>query len=171
MTVQTFHIGVTQPARSTIDAAARGILMKKAEDEAYTLIEEKALNNFQWSNERGPPKQVGGKLEVTALTLLNAKVDAMNPRLERLNVNAVNSSAPPPSCEICGSIGHLTENCQDRSPFAQNTSDQVNYVNNFNWRPTNDPYSNTYNPYWRNHPSFSYRLNPFAIPQMNARQR
>ena len=51
--------------------------------------------------------EVKGKLEVDELTLLNAKVDAMTQRLERLNVNAVNSSAPPASCEVCGSIGHL----------------------------------------------------------------
>ena len=49
------------------------------------------LNNFQLS------KRVGGNHEVDALTLLNAKVDAMTQRLERLNVNAVNSSAPPPT--------------------------------------------------------------------------
>jgi len=125
--------------------------MNKTEDEAYNLIEDMVLKNFQWSNEWGQPKQVGRKLEVDTLTLLSAKVDAMTQRLERLNVNAVNSSAPPLSCEICGSIDHLTENCQVGSPFAQNTSDQVNYINNFNTRLTNDPYSNTYNPGWRNY--------------------
>jgi len=120
--------------------------MNKTEDEAYNLIEEMALNNFQWSNEGAQPKQVGCKLEVDALTLLNTKTDAMTQRLERLNMNALNSSAPPPSCEICGSIDHFTENCQVGSPFAPSTSDQVNYVNNFNLISTNDPYSSTYNP-------------------------
>lgn len=85
-------------------------------------------------------------------------------------MNALNSSALPPSYEICGSIDHLTENCQVGSPFAKNTSYQVNYVSNFNLRPINDPYSNTYNPGWRNHPNFSYRPNPSLMPQMNARQ-
>jgi len=51
------------------------------EDEAYNLIEEMALNNFQWSNERGQPKRVGGKVEVDALTLLSAKVDAMTQKV------------------------------------------------------------------------------------------
>ena len=77
--------------QSTIDAAAGGTLMNKAEDKAYNLIEEMALNNFQWSTKRGQPKQVGGKLEVDALTLLSGKVDAMTQRLDRMNVNAVNS--------------------------------------------------------------------------------
>jgi len=42
---------VTQLVRSTNDAAAGGTLMNKPEDEAYYLIEEMALNNFQWSTE------------------------------------------------------------------------------------------------------------------------
>jgi len=141
--------------------------MNKTEDEAYNLIEEMALNNYQWSTERGQPKRVGGKLEVDALTLLSGKVDAMTQRMDRMNVNVVNSSAPPP-CEICGSVDHLTLNCQVGSPFAQDAN-EVNYINNFNPRPTNDPYSNTYNPGWRNHPNFSYKPNPPNVPQMNAR--
>ena len=144
--------------------------MNKTEDEAYNLIEEMALNNFQWSNEGAQPKQVGCKLEVDALTLLNTKTDAMTQRLERLNMNALNSSAPPPSCEICGSIDHFTENCQVGSLFAQNTSDQVNYINNFDLIPTNGPYSDIYNPAWRNHPNFSYRPHPSTMPHMNARR-
>jgi len=93
----------------------------------------------------------------------------MTQRLDRMNVNAVNSSAPP-SCEICGSIDHLTLNCQVGSPFAQDIN-EVNYVNNFNPRPTSDLYSNTYNPGWRNHPNFSYRPNPNSpnMPQLNAK--
>jgi len=51
MIIQACHNGVTQPMRSTIDATAGGTLMSKTEDEAYNLIEEMGLNNFQWSTE------------------------------------------------------------------------------------------------------------------------
>jgi len=93
----------------------------------------------------------------------------MTQRLERINVSAVNSSAPP-LCEICGSIKHVTLNCQVGSSFSQ-VSSEVNYVQYFNSRPANDPYSSTYNPGWRNHPNFSYRcnLNPPNMPLMNSR--
>ena len=47
MIVQTFYNGVTQPLRSTSDAA-RGTFINKAEDKAYNLTEEIALNNFHW---------------------------------------------------------------------------------------------------------------------------
>ena len=95
----------------------RGTLINKTEDEAYNLIEKMALNNFQWFTKRVRLKQVGGKLQVDALTLLSAKIDAMSQRLDRINVNAVKSSVSPP-CEIWGSIEHVTLNCQVRSSFS-----------------------------------------------------
>ena len=36
--------------------------------------------------------------------------------------------------------------------------EEVNFVGEFpNSQPRNDPYSNSYNPYWRNHPNFSWQ--------------
>jgi len=73
----------------------------------------------------------------------------MTQRLDRANVNVVNSSVPFP-CEICGSIEHVTLNRQVGSPFSQDPS-KVNYVQNSNPRPANGPNSSTYNPGWKNH--------------------
>ena len=86
--------------------------MSKTEEEAYNLIEEMALNNYQWSSERGQPKSVGGKFDINALTLLPTKMDVMTQKLDRLNVDVVNSCAPSPSYDRCGSHDHVTENCQ-----------------------------------------------------------
>jgi len=47
MVVQTFYNGVTQLVRSMIDAATGGTLMCNMEAEAFNLIEEMALNNYQ----------------------------------------------------------------------------------------------------------------------------
>ena len=128
-----------------------------------------ALNNLQWSIKRTQPKRVRDKYKVDAITLLSAKVDAMTQRLDQKNVNTMNSSASSP-CEICGSIKHISLPHQVGSPFFQDP-DEVNYVQKFNPRPTNDPYSNTYNPGWKNHPNLSYRSNPDNVnmPPMNAR--
>ena len=84
--------------------------MSKIEDEADNLIEEMAPNNFQFCAEQAQPKWVGGKLEVDVITLLSAKVDAMSKRLDQMNVNVVNSSAPSHS-EICGSIECISLHC------------------------------------------------------------
>jgi len=146
-----------------IDAVAGGTLMSNTEEEAYNLIEEMALNNYQWSSGRGQPKRVGGKCDIDAVTLLTAKMDAMTQKLDKLNVNTVNSCVPFPLCDRCGSLEHLTENCQVGNPFASPHVDYVAYVNNF------QPYSNSYNPGRKQHPNFSYRTDPVPFPQANAR--
>lgn len=50
--VQTFYIGLCCPTRTMIDAATGGALMSKTHDEAYTLLEEMASNNYQWPSDR-----------------------------------------------------------------------------------------------------------------------
>jgi len=82
MIAKSFYNRVTQLLCFTIDAAAGDPLMNKTEDETYNLINEMVLNNYQWSDDRGQPKRVGGKLEVDALALLTAKVDAMTQRVD-----------------------------------------------------------------------------------------
>jgi len=81
------------------------------------LIEEMKLNNCQWSSEHSQPKRVGGKFDIDALTLLPAKIDAMTLKLDRLNVNVVNSCASSPTCDKCGSYDHGTVNCQVGIPL------------------------------------------------------
>jgi len=113
-----------------IDAAAGDTLMSKREDEAYNRNEEMSLNHYQWSNECGQPKGVGGKFDVDALTLLTPNMDAMTQRFDRLNVNAVNSCAPSPTCGRCGSYDHETMNCQVGNPFAISPSEHVGLTSN-----------------------------------------
>jgi glutaredoxin-related protein len=56
-----------------------------------------------------------------------------------------------PSCSICNGLDHLVINCG-----AGNEVDyeQINVINQDNFRTNNNPYSNTYNLGWRNHPNF-----------------
>ena len=56
------------------------------------------------TNERSQPKRVGGKLELDAISILFAKVDAMSQRLERLNINSISSSTHSPSCKYVGQL-------------------------------------------------------------------
>ncbi|KAH9680785.1 hypothetical protein KPL71_026683 [Citrus sinensis] len=52
------------------------------------------------------------------------------------------------SCVYCGE-GHLFDNCPGNPT-------SVNYVGNFNRQNQDNPYSNTYNLGWRQHPNFSW---------------
>ena len=140
--------------------------MIKTQDEAYILKEGMALKDFQWSNDRGQPKRVGGNIDVDTLTLHTAKMDSMSQRLDCLNVNAMSACALSRTCERCGSLDHLTMHCQVGNSFVPFSSEQVAYVNNFQPRPNHDPYSTPYNPGWKNHPNFFYN-EPLPFPQAN----
>ncbi|XP_024035568.1 uncharacterized protein LOC112496079 [Citrus sinensis] len=52
------------------------------------------------------------------------------------------------SCVYCGE-GHLFDNCPGNPT-------SVNYMGSFNKQNHDNPYSNTYNPGWRQHPNFSW---------------
>ena len=59
-------------------------------------------------------------------------------------------------CALCASLDHHVSNCliaAQLSPFIQ---EQVQAVQGFS-KPNCDPFSNTYNLGWRNHPNFNWR--------------
>ncbi|XP_048492988.1 uncharacterized protein LOC125493566 [Beta vulgaris subsp. vulgaris] len=144
--VQTFYNGLNESVRITIDTAAGGAIMGKTTEVANRLLEEMASNNYHWSNNRGKAKNAAGMYEVEGINMLNAKVDNLvNLFTKMSNVNSMSTTMP---CNLCGGA-HLTAECAN--------VEQAQYVSNFNKHPQNDPYSNTYNPGWRNHPNFSRR--------------
>jgi hypothetical protein len=100
------------------------------------------------------PKK-GGILELKGDTELSQRMDAIVKRLDALSVekpvNAANTF-PVESCSVCASPMHQAQNCPSMTIFAK--MEQVNAFNNFQ-KSSTVPYSETYNPRWRNHPNFS----------------
>ncbi|XP_050877114.1 uncharacterized protein LOC127080868 [Lathyrus oleraceus] len=132
-----------------LSAAVGGALMDKPYDEAYELIESMAQNHFQWGGERvtvEKPTPKGGMYEVNGIDRVNAKVDALTQKIESLAITpAATVTAVTPNYELCGTPEHTNVDCQ---LLAGIPTGKVNYAQG-------NPYSNTYNPGWRNHPNFS----------------
>ncbi|XP_052297041.1 uncharacterized protein LOC127902243 [Citrus sinensis] len=63
---------------------------------------------------------------------------------------------PEIACNICNSNDHFTQECPTLPALKECLNDQANVINTFN-KP--NPYSQTYNPGWKNHPNFSWRNN------------
>jgi hypothetical protein len=57
-------------------------------------------------------------------------------------------------CEVCGEPGHTTLDCNILSK-GYNQISEVSYAQN-------SPYSQSYNPNWRNHPNISYKGNSYG---------
>ena len=152
--LQIFYGGLTPYDKAMLDAAAGGSLLNKGTDPGFKIIDDMAVNQSQWHNSRGQnTTSQAGVLELDAITKLAADLSMLNKKVDKLSsVNSVNSN---PSCTNCGAPDHWTVDCKFGGG---NQNEEVFALNQGNFRP-NNPYSNTYNPGWRNHPNF-YWNNP-----------
>ncbi|GFS34255.1 hypothetical protein Acr_00g0032950 [Actinidia rufa] len=89
---------------------------------------------------------------------VNAKLTALSRQVEALaHAKAATSLTNESSsmCVLCDTMDHCTDVC----PIVAGVKEargQVNVVGQFS-RNESNPYSNTYNPGWRNHPNFGWR--------------
>ena len=90
---------------------------------------------------------------------MNLKIDALTKRLDILNVSwHINAAITfvVDNCFVCASPMHQAQNCPSMMVFSQ--MEQVNTFNDYR-KQSNGPYSETYNPGWRNDPNFSWKKN------------
>ena len=118
--------------------------MAKTRDDAYALLDEIAFNSYQWGSDQTTMKK-DGIYEVETFTALQAQIATLSKKLETQTVNAVAMPSP------CGTYGGPHNNGECVNWQAQ--QEQVNFVGNNNFQNNNNPYSNTYNAGWRNHPN------------------
>jgi hypothetical protein len=88
-------------------------------------------------------------------------MDAIVKRLDALSVGqpiAAANTFNVESCSICASLMHLAQTCPSLLAFSDNQMEQVNTFNNFQ-KQSSGPFSESYNPGWRNHPNFSRKQN------------
>ncbi|XP_075504413.1 uncharacterized protein LOC142541844 [Primulina tabacum] len=133
-----------------IDAASGGALVNKTPQEARALISNMAVNAQQFGTRQdNPPRQVS---EVSA-NHIDQKLDSLTSLLEKLVVGQVQQVK---TCSICAMVGHSTDTCPT---LQEDPTQQVNAIGGFLGQPQHryDPYSNSYNPGWKDYPNFSYR--------------
>ncbi|KAG9446884.1 hypothetical protein H6P81_013012 [Aristolochia fimbriata] len=165
MQMEIFYNGITISTRSLIDAAAGGTMNKKTPNEVYELIEEIASNMYQYPVERSARGRFAGIHNVDPVLALQAQVESLTKQLSKLHTPSLVAQI----CDMCGG-GYPNHECQAGNIQAVSSLDQANYVSNF--RRPNDPYNNTYNPGWRNHPNFSWNNNQQSSTQQpNAQTR
>jgi hypothetical protein len=145
-----------------VDASYGETFMLKSEDEAWAMIENLS-NNYrqQASNRRREPTPKASKTESLckvepSADMATQVVDAITKKLDQLMTglvpNAAHISTQPEPCSFCSSTMHQVNNCPTAINYIDVSNEQVNAAFS---QPGNDPYFNTYNPGWRNHPNFS----------------
>ena len=82
MQVHHFYNGLSVPTRTLINVSARRAILGKNEIEAYRILENIALNNFQWPIERAVLKKVARVHDLNAVTNLVAQISSLSKQLQ-----------------------------------------------------------------------------------------
>ncbi|XP_027172203.1 uncharacterized protein LOC113771849 [Coffea eugenioides] len=146
--IQYFYEGLQSTDRGIIDAASGGALANKTPREAWDLIEAMAENSQQFGFRENTPTRRVNEAETSSI---QQQLSELTSAVRQL---AMRDTPREKVCGICTSMDHCTDLC----PILQeNGAEQVNMAGGVPApRRQYDPYSNTYNPGWRDHPNLSY---------------
>ncbi|PIN24199.1 DNA-directed DNA polymerase [Handroanthus impetiginosus] len=146
--VHTFYHGLTDGGKDKLDHLNGDSFLSGTTAECHNLLNNLVANHYEKKSERATPPKAVGVIEVDQVTTLNAKIDFLMQSMKNFGVNQVQHT--PITCEECGK-GHPFDQCP-------HSVESIQFVSNAR-KPQNNPYSNTYNPGWRQHPNFSWNNN------------
>ncbi|CAN6712749.1 unnamed protein product [Malus baccata var. baccata] len=167
--LQYFYEGLLPIERQMLDASPGGALVDKTPTAAKTLIANRALNAQQYEGvgQRVTPRQHQVN-EVSAITELQNQMANLTTLLSQVveGPKVQNVSA----CGVCSMQGHSTDKCpQLVENGGWETLNAVGFGQTYQQR--GDPFSNTYNPGWRDHPNFKWREPQQGQQQSGFRQQ
>ncbi|XP_050150499.1 uncharacterized protein LOC126625451, partial [Malus sylvestris] len=152
--IQYFYEGLLPMERQMLDASAGGALVDKTPGAAKVLIANRAHNAQQYEGvgQRDPPRpQVN---EVSSMPEIQSQLANLTSIVSQL---AEGMKIHGPSvCGVCSMQGHANDQCPQLIENGGWESANAVGFGNQN-QPRHDPYSNSYNPGWRDHPNFKWR--------------
>ncbi|PWA80617.1 hypothetical protein CTI12_AA195860 [Artemisia annua] len=176
--VQIFYDHINLPTRQTIDQAAGGKLRDLSAEQSWDLLEDLALyDNESWNDPRDLNKTV------KAISLPSNNSSTSDRRIieleDQVKFLMKSYEAPKPSsqvnkitssCELC-SGPHDTRDCMElpEQAFADYASSRTDGAGDkwYTFKPEPNPYGDSYNPSWKNHPNLRWKPNQNA-PQNNS---
>ncbi|XP_073139074.1 uncharacterized protein [Henckelia pumila] len=133
-----------------LDAASGGVFVDKTPIQEKNLIENMTANSHKFGTNRSDsaPRRSN---EVNVSSLEQQLIDLTSLVCQMDVGNGKNVKV----CGICTARGHSTDMCPT---LQEETREQVNAAGGFPGAPQRnyDPYSNTYNPGWKDHPNLRY---------------
>ncbi|XP_061998986.1 uncharacterized protein LOC133716297 [Rosa rugosa] len=149
-----FYDGLTPLERDMLDAASGGSFVDKEPAAGMILIENRALNQQQYGNSRSKITTTRERVhEVSTLAQLEEKINKLTTLVSQ------GAQGQVMVCGVCSMQGHVSDQCpQLMEGGGQEGVNAIGFQQGFQ-RPRNDPFSNTYNPGWRDHPNFRWKDN------------
>ncbi|XP_016752621.1 uncharacterized protein [Gossypium hirsutum] len=150
--LQYFYGGLLPMEMKMIDAASGGALVNMTPRRARELISTMAANSQQYRPNLEPTRRVNG----VNVSSLEDKLDKLTNIVQSMLTEKKN---PTQLCGICTTSEHPTDLCPILN---ENSTAHVDDVGGFPRPPQRryDPFSNTYNPGWKDHPNLNYGASP-----------
>ena len=172
-----FHQGLSLNNKQYIQIMCAGEFYEKSAREAIQLFDTIAENAQTWeTNTSVDTAKVhstpigGGIHHLRENDDLQAKITNLTRKLEAIKLKKVNEVTSVPQvpsvpigprveepCIICDDPTHSTINCLNLPQVKGSIQIEQANALNYQRKPFNSPYSETYNPGWGKHPNFSLR--------------
>ncbi|XP_024038281.1 uncharacterized protein LOC112097328 [Citrus clementina] len=156
--IQYFYEGLSLMDRSMIDPACGGMLVNKTPTQARELISNMAANAQQFGSRQDPTSRKVNEVNISSVEQRLDKLTSLVEKFVLGNVQHVKT------CGICYNMGHSTDMCPT---LQEEPVEQANAVGGFPGMPQRryDPYAQTYNLGWKDHPNFSHGVRPSGFLQ------
>ncbi|KAM2519433.1 hypothetical protein ACFX1W_000057 [Malus domestica] len=153
--LQYFYEGLLPMERQMLDASAGGALVDMTPVAAKTLIANRAHNAQQYEGvgQRDTPRPHHVN-EVSSISELQSQMANLTSMLSQFVEGPKTQGTT--ICGVCSIQGHQSDQCpQLIENGGWESAHAVGYGNQN--QPRGDPFSNTYNQGWRDHPNFRWR--------------
>lgn len=164
--VSQFYKGLTPKDRQMVEFLCNGTFEDKDPNEAIEYLDSLAENAQNWdtvgtiepSTKIQSPTSGGGMYTLKDEHDLQARFASLARKVEALEMKKSGKlkSVQEITCHIYDMSDHSTKDCPTLPSFKECLHDQANVLNTFK-KPSFEPYSQSYNPGWPNHPNFSWR--------------
>ncbi|XP_062089661.1 uncharacterized protein LOC133796197 [Humulus lupulus] len=160
--IQYFYEGLQSLDRSMVDVASGGALVDKTPAAARSLISNMAANSQQFGIRQDsiPLPQLANEGSTSNANQLGQQLAQLTAVVQQL---ALGQQVRP--CGICQVVGHATDTYPT---LFEGETEGVNAVGNFPGQLHQmyyEPFSQTYNPGWHDHPNFRYGNQQQVAPQ------
>ncbi|KAL5579072.1 hypothetical protein UlMin_011514 [Ulmus minor] len=177
--VSYFYDGLLSRERQFIETMCNGEFLHKDPDEAINFLDDLSKKSHTWTGpnaiESTKKNQTAGIYQLKEEDSLKAHLESLTKEIEVLKTK--DAKAPEPvarvefhePCFMCNRLDHTPRECPTYFEIKE-IKEECNDLG-IPFRKTYDPYSNTFNLGWKNHPNFSWRSNAQPSTQTNTQWR
>ncbi|KAJ0038202.1 hypothetical protein Pint_23027 [Pistacia integerrima] len=177
--VSYFYDGLLSRERQFVETMCNGDFLHKDPDVAIDFLDDLSEKAHTWTGpnalESTRRNQTAGIYQLREEDNLRARLEVLTKEIEVLKTKDVRAPGPVARieshepCFMCNGVDHIPRDCPTYFELRE-MKEECNTLG-MPFRKTYSPYSNTFNPSWKNHPNFSWRTDTQPPTQSNTQWR